>query len=269
MVLAEILKDAQVTDEQVQKELESLTEEAKEAAATDISYYESYPPFSMVYVPEGARMARHVRISLTDEDISYEPEDTDEDIIFELGDEEIFNDDDDTDIGTDTETETETETEYSDDTPDTSDDDDEEPALFEEPIEVTDEIAGEAENVAEALAAGNYDDLAQFYDTADEHIVLIGSETYDSAYIDALYAIDEVGGVSEPVVCSDGVYVIQYLGEAVIADDAAESVKEQIRQYLTEDAEEAAQVAAYEQWSSKYKYDIDYETVGIDPEDII
>ena len=62
----EMIKNAAVTDEQVQKELDRITGEAKEAALNNIAEYERNSSYQMAYVPEGTRNARHIRLTARD-----------------------------------------------------------------------------------------------------------------------------------------------------------------------------------------------------------
>ena len=114
-----------------------------------------------------------------------------------------------------------------------------------------------------------FEELMQEYGGEDTHTVLTNSQAYSEKYVKALYAAEKSGDVCEIVEDNDGVYIIQYMGERVISDEEKSELKEQLSEYLTSNAEQEAQVAAYDDWSSKYSYSIDCDTLKISPEDII
>ena len=62
----ERIKNAAVTDEQVQKELDRITAEAAEAAENNTAEYERNSSYQMAYVPSGTRKARHIRLTARD-----------------------------------------------------------------------------------------------------------------------------------------------------------------------------------------------------------
>ena len=66
LALDAMVNDVEVSDEQVQKELDRITAEAEEAAANNITEYERNSSYQMAYVPEGTRKARHIILHAKD-----------------------------------------------------------------------------------------------------------------------------------------------------------------------------------------------------------
>ena len=129
------------------------------------------------------------------------------------------------------------------------------------------EEAGAA--AAKLTSDGGFEELMQEYGGEDEHIVLKNSTSYSPSYISALYSAGKPGDVCEIVAADDGVYIIQYTADAVISGESADELAEQMREYLESTAQTNAQIAAYDEWSSKYVYNIDCDAIKISPEDII
>lgn len=69
LVIAEIVKDAVVTDKDVDEMYASLIEEARQCAETDPATYESLPSYSMVYIPDNTRVSEHILLPFSNEDI--------------------------------------------------------------------------------------------------------------------------------------------------------------------------------------------------------
>lgn len=60
LVIAEIVKDVTVTDDEVQEMLGELIEEAKDNVLNDTETYEQNIIYQYVYIPDGTRNARHI-----------------------------------------------------------------------------------------------------------------------------------------------------------------------------------------------------------------
>lgn len=128
----------------------------------------------------------------------------------------------------------------------------------------------EAEDAAAKIVQEDgFEELMQQYGGEDTHTVLRNSQAYSEKYVAALYAAEKSGEVCDIVEDNDGVYIIQYMGERVVSEDERSELKEQLSEYLTSNAEQEAQIAAYDEWSSKYSYTVDCDTIKISPEDLI
>lgn len=67
LALDALLNDTPISDEDVKAQIDTLTQSAKEAAETDPAAYESTPTYSLAYIPEGTRKARHILLRFSDE----------------------------------------------------------------------------------------------------------------------------------------------------------------------------------------------------------
>ncbi len=134
----------------------------------------------------------------------------------------------------------------------------------------TSELRSKAQDIASVLASGVELDAAQAdYRIVTDALVLKNSVQYDSSFVSALYGISEIGGTAEPYAARDGVYVIQYTGDAAISDSELEALRSDLRDYLKEQAETQIQMDAYNNWTSNYSYKVDCETLQIDESDVI
>ena len=203
LALDEMLKGVSTDENAVKEELEAIREEAREAAENDPVTYESTPVYSLAYVPEGARLARHITFAIEDTGMSFEQQ------------------------------------------------------------KLAREIGEQLEN------GGDFAALSAQYGGQDSHIVLNGSGVFEKNYVGALYGIKEINGVSNPVVCGDSVYVIQYLGEAKITPEDTARLTAQITEYLKSSQETDIQVETYGKWNDEYDYEIDCDTLMISPADVI
>lgn len=206
LTLEEMIKNVEVSDEQIQSELDRITSEAKNAAENNITEYERNSSYQMAYVPEGTRKARHIRLRARDG-------------------------------------------------------------------ESAEELLQRAKDTAQELRDGaDFAKLLEDHGGADEHISLRcgnSSDTDRYHYSAALYSIDEKGGVGMPVENSDGsYYIIQYTDDAS-SESTRNALKIQIKTYLLSNAETSVQIDAYEKWTEEYKYNIDCDSLKVQPEDIV
>ncbi len=131
-----------------------------------------------------------------------------------------------------------------------------------------DEIKAKVAEIVEKLKSGaDFDELRTEYDSSgsSEMIVLKNSPSFFDAYKTALYDIPEKGGVSDPIIYSNGIYFVQYSDDAQVFDDNLESIKTSMKEFLTDNKSQSAQNNAYKEWSQKFPYTIDYETIKVDP----
>ncbi len=132
----------------------------------------------------------------------------------------------------------------------------------------TDEIKAKVSEVSEKLAGGtSFDEVRAEYDTSgsSEMIVLKNSPSFFEAYRNALYGIPEKGGVSDPIIYSNGIYFVQYSDDAAVLDSDIEQIKESMKSYLSDNKSQAAQNTAYNEWAKRFPYTIDYEAIKVDP----
>lgn len=125
------------------------------------------------------------------------------------------------------------------------------------------EIVDELEN------GGDFSKILDENDGEDEHIVLQNYSAIGQHYIDDVYGVEEKGGVSNLLVTPQGVYIIQYTGDAEVTEADTDSILTQIREYLDSQSETNAQMKAFGEWTEKYIYNIDCDILKIDKSDLI
>ena len=219
---------APVSDEDVQEMLDEFTDEAKDKAENAPEEYESLAIYSMVYVPEGTRVADQIFVAFSDEDLTKIAE------AINSGDE--------------AEADRLVEAAY------------------------TDDLKATVGDISDRLAAGeDFGDLKAEFDVSGsgEMIVLQNSPSFFEGYRSALYALENKGDVSEPVVYSSGIYFIKYADDAQVQEADIEEVKASMRSYLESNAETNAQNDIYNDWIKRFPYTIDYETLQIDGENSV
>ena len=134
----------------------------------------------------------------------------------------------------------------------------------------TPELRQRAAEVSAMLATGaELDEVQDDFRVVTDANILKNSASYDDAFVSALYGIAEKGGIAEPVVSRDGVYIIQYAGDAQVSDSEVGEIEKQIREYLKEKSETGIQVDAYNNWTGNYPYTVDCELLRIDESDVI
>ncbi len=200
LVIEEIVKDAVVTDDEVDQMLSDLIEEAKDKAANDPGTYEANLIYHSVFIPDGTRNSKHIFLPFTDTGSK-------------------------------------------------------------------DSVKQDSDAIKERLAKGeSFDKICEEKDDEDTsaHLVLKNSTSVTKEYTDALYSLARPGDVSEPVITDNGIYFIQYVGDAAVSPDDTENVKGYIRSSLESQAKTNAQNKEYSKWLEKYKYTVDYDTLHID-----
>ncbi len=212
-----------ISEDDVTKMLDEFIEEAKDKAENSPADYESLTAYPMVYIPEGTRVANHIFISFSDEDLTK--------IAQAKSD------------GKEEETDKLVEAAY------------------------TEDIRAKVEEVSRKLAEGtDFAELQSEYNSASSEamIVLKNSPSFFEEYRTALYSLENIGDVSEPVNYSNGIYFIQYAQDAEVTAEETEQIRESMRSYLKDYAAQSAQNAAYTEWLERFPYTIDYDLLQID-----
>lgn len=134
----------------------------------------------------------------------------------------------------------------------------------------TDKLKTKVNEIKEKLAAGeDFTELQEKYGSVggDEYVVLKNSPSFFDEYKNALYALGNKGDVSEPVLCQNGIYFIQYSDDAKVSEDSIKQIKDNMREYLVQLEQNVRQNEAYTEWSGKYNYIIDKELLKIEESD--
>lgn len=223
-----LIENIEITDEQVSEMFNEYVAYAKEAYADSPYSYESNSAYTSVYIPEGTRTVSQILI-LFDED-----------------------------------------TRSAINTARSGGDDEEADRLREEAYQNAD-IQQKTADLKNLIESGNdFTELQETYNEDSSNLpyrVVVGSEQYVSEFVDAVFSIDEIGGISEPTLTDYGIHFIRYDSEAELSEEEIAEITESMRSYLA-DAEAAnIQNAAYAEWFERYSYTTDYETLRIDNPD--
>ena len=229
---AELTKDVTVTDEEVDKMFEEYVAMAKDAYENDRTAYETNQTYTWIYKPEGTRLADQILISFSDETRTAINEARQAGKADEA--ERIRK-------------------------------------------EAYDAVMQEKVNDIIALIEGgtDFNSLQETYNedgSNDAYSVIKDSALYVSEFTDAVFSIEEVGGIAEPAISDYGVHIIMYAGDAVVTEEDLTEIKASMKDYIVYNKGNEIQEAAYDEWLERYPYTIDYDllkvTVDVTPEDV-
>lgn len=259
-----------VTDEEATKEYnEEYVPKDKELYGSDVASYEStvyfYGRNSVFYIPDGYRYVKHIKLALP-EDVAAEINDLNSDISIARNaissfESELYlleNTPDENTGTTETDTPERTEAMIQADL-------DAQQAKLEELESRLDEayeqvmpsLLPTTEEITKKLSEGtSFDALIDEYSidessNTDSKGELIHKEStaVDAVRRDAAMALSKVGDVSEPIVSEDGVYILQYEGEAGGPVELTQEVLDIVRDSLLSNRKEEAFAAAYAEWA--------------------
>lgn len=220
-----LTENIEITDEQVSEMFDEYVEYAKEAYADNPYSYESNSAYTSVYIPEGTRTVSQ--------------------ILF------LFDEDTRSAISTAR-----------------SEDNDEEADRIREEAYQKEEIQQKTADLKKLIESGNdFSELQETYNEDSSNLpyrVVVGSEQYVSEFVNAVFSIDEIGGISEPTLTDYGIHFIRYDGEAELSEEEIAEISESMRSYLVDVESSNLQNAAYAEWLERYSYTTDYETLRID-----
>ncbi len=136
--------------------------------------------------------------------------------------------------------------------------------------EANNTVSDKVQEISALIKEGkSFDDLKSAYNADGEvtpFTVIPDSTLCPVEYTKALYALENAGDISEPVVSDYGFYFIRYCGEAVITEEEIYNTKIDMKEYLIQRNQQQALNDVYMEWLEKYPYDIDYELLKIDPD---
>lgn len=220
---AELGKDITVSDDEVEAMFNEYVEIAKTALREDKISYESDNTLTWIYIPEGTRLADQILVAFDKE--------TQEAIKAARS------------AGNDEEAERLRNEAYND------------------------EMKKKVDGIIALIDGGtSFDDLQATYneDTSDEPTaVIVDSELYVSEFYDAVFSIEEIGGIAEPTVSDYGVHIIKYAGDAEVTEEDKADIFKSMKEFLFAQKENEIQQNAYEEWLEIYPYTIDYDLLQI------
>lgn len=223
-----LTENIEITDEQVSEMFNEYVEYAKEAYADSPYTYETNSAYTSVYIPEGTRTVSQILI-LFDEDTR------------------------------------------SAITSARSEGNDEEADRLREEAYQNADIQQKTADLKKLIESGNdFTELQETYNEDSSNLpyrVVIGSQQYVSEFVDAVFSIDEIGGISAPTLTDYGIHFIRYDGEAELSGEEIAEITESMRSYLADSEAASAQNNAYAEWLERYSYTTDYETLRIENPD--
>ncbi len=224
--LAELItKDVVITEEAVDAMFEEYVQAAKETYESSKVSYESNDTYKWIYVPEGTRLVDQILIAFDDET------------------QQAIND------------------------ARTAGNPDEAIKIRNEAYDA--EMQEKVNNIIALIESGsNFNDLQETYneDTSnDEYAVIEGSELYVSDFTEAVFSIEKIGEIAEPAISDYGVHIILYSGDARVTDEDITEIRASMKSFLEYQEDTKIQEAAYAEWTEKYPYTIDYDTIKVTP----
>lgn len=228
-----INKDVEVTEEEIDAMFEEYVAMAKAAYETDKVSYETNDTYTWIYKPEGTRLADQILIAFDEE----------------------------------------TQTAISNAR--TSGNVDEALRIREEAYD--DEMKEKINDIIALIKGGSdFNALQETYNedsSNDAYSVIKDSELYVSEFTDAVFSVEEVGGLAEPAISDYGVHIIMYAGDAVVTDEDMAEIRESMKGYIQYQEETLLQQAAYEEWLERFPYTVDYDllqvVVDVTEEDVV
>lgn len=228
-LLEKITENINITEEQVDEMFKEYVELAEAAYAESPVSYESNSAYTSVYIPDGTRLASQILLLF------------DEDVRSSINQARALGN-----------------TEEAD-------------RLRREAYENNSEIKQKAADIEKLIKSGNsFEELQETYneDTVNTpYTVVPGSQYFVSEFVDGVFGIDEIGGVSDVIVSDFGIHFIKYAGDAELSDDDISAVRSSMRSFLHDMESDNIKSAEYDEWFKRYPYTTDYETLRLaDPD---
>ena len=115
---------------------------------------------------------------------------------------------------------------------------------------------------------GEWDTVQATYndDTAGNdqtYVVYPKSTTVSQEIIDAAVSIENVGEYCEPLATDYGYYIFKYTKKGEMSDDDMKTLRSSASDYLLEQKQNALITEKVKEWTEKYKYDINYDLIGV------
>lgn len=251
----DLVKDIEVSDEDVQAEYQSYVDRDRESYETDIESYEMYTAYygnaDIYYIPDGYRLVKHILLE-TPEDVSAELMDLQADITdakteLDAFIEELYALEN---VDEEAEVQPREEAEIQKDIDAAQAAYDELNRQYEEKeASILPSLAPIIDEINEKLVGGaTFDEMIAEYNTdpgmastPDGYQVHKESIMWEPTFRDAAMALENIGDISEPVLTEFGVHIIQYAGDVqggpvVMTEEQEEALRETLLTSL-QDAE--------------------------------
>ncbi|MCM1335166.1 MAG: peptidylprolyl isomerase [Bacteroides sp.] len=223
-LLTKLTENIEITETQVDEMFDEYVQMAKDALTEDPLSYEANSTYTWIYIPEGTRLADQILLIFDDETM---------DAISEAR---------------------------------TAGNDEEADRIRDEAYESG--LKERAEELITRLNNGeDFNTLqAEYNDDSgdDPYAVIVGAQRYVPEFTEAVFSIEEIGGISEPSVSDYGVHIIRYEGDAFVSDEDIVEIKQSMKEFLISQETTAVQERAYEEWLARFPYMVEYETLRLD-----
>ena len=222
-LLSELTKDVTVTDAEVEEMFNDYVEMAKKAIDADKISYEMDKTLTWVYVPEGTRFADQILVMF------------DEATRTAISEARA--------AGNDAEAD----------------------KLRNEAYNA--EMQEKVNNICALLDSGSdFDELQETYNedgTNDPYTVIPDSALYVSEFTEATFSVDNIGDVAEPAVSDYGVHIIKYAGDETVTEEEKTEIYASMESFILDQKKTGIQQEAYEEWTERFPYTIDYALLQI------
>ena len=250
-LMAVLTEDLSVTSEEVEQAFQERAEADRESYEGNTMAYEfqtGYYGQESYYVPEGFRGVTHILLKVDDELLN-----TYQDLVARLEEQEAEAE---TETQTEAETEAETVTEEAKEEEEGEEKEEETPVTQADVDAARDAILASVQDTIDAIhakmdAGVSFAELIEEYgedpgmkvepNKSNGYSVSADSILYDPIFVDAAFSVDHVGDVSEPVISSFGVHLVQYTrdvpsGIVELTDDIRASLEEELLSNKEQDA---------------------------------
>lgn len=225
-LLTLLTKDVEVTEADVEAMFNEYVDMAKKALEADKVSYEMDSTLTWVYVPEGTRLADQILVIFDEETRN---------AISEARS-----------AGNDAEAD----------------------KLREEAYNA--EMQEKVNNIYALIESGSdFDKLQETYNddgANDPYTVIPDSALYVPEFTEAVFSIENIGGVAGPAVSDYGVHIIKYAGDDTVTAEEREEINASMKDYIMYQKETEIQQKAYEEWMERFPYTIDYALLKITPD---
>lgn len=113
---------------------------------------------------------------------------------------------------------------------------------------------------------GDFNELqAEYNDDGgdDPYAVIVGAQRYVPEFTEAIFSVDEIGGISAPTVSDYGVHIIRYEGDAFVTEQDKTEIRQSMREFLISQESTTIQEQAYDEWLERFPYMVKYEILKL------
>ncbi|MBO5377915.1 MAG: peptidylprolyl isomerase [Ruminiclostridium sp.] len=100
----------------------------------------------------------------------------------------------------------------------------------------------------------------------DPYPVIPGSALYVPEFTEAIFSVDNIGDVAEAAISDYGAHIIKYVGDDSVTAEEKEEIYASMKDYIVYQKETEIQQKAYEEWMERFPYTIDYALLKITPD---